>query len=507
MHAFPLSARLYIIIVWLIALVLSWYLAPTLLTLAAAPLLSLCALIGYALAWYGEVNFTDGKGNHTAWTVDEAVCLLLITIFGGAGVWLVVSSFALVGVLRRRPLIQLLFNLAMLLISYSLAAQIYTFLQPADQVPFSGMAGPLVFVATASAYYLCNMVVINNMISLATKQPLIQVYRHNMLQINWVQLLVFTIGAAMAALYAIDDWLLLYGVLTLILARYAFATVAALNAESQQRAHLAEEQAHLYAERVRLAEELNQKQEELALASKLAALGTFAAGIAHEFNNVLTAILGHAQLARMTDTNDEKDYSLDVIARVTKRATGITASLLTFARQRKPDLELAPLQIAIKETLQLVTPDLQRDQIHFSYEIAELPPTLCDLGQINQVLLNLITNARDALRGRPDAALRLTMHQEADAAFITIADHGPGMAPEVLERLFQPFVTTKQKGNGLGMAICYGIVESHKGRIEVHSHPNRGTTITIRLPIRDQLDAEELAANTAPELAETASAA
>jgi signal transduction histidine kinase len=486
--------------VWTIAALTCVSLLPTLPSLLQVPLISLLGLIGYTLAWYGEIHFTDINGSRIAWAVDEAVCLLLITIFGSSGVWLIASGFAIVGLLRRRPWERLLFNLAMLIISYSLAALVYRLIQPADSIPFGGAIGPLTFVSTAGAYYLSNMTLVSLMIAFASRQPMLRVYQHNLRQVDWVQLLVFTIGAAMGALYAVNPWLLIYGVLTLILARHAFATVAALNIETHQRTQMAEEQARLYAERARLAEELHTHQAELARAAKLAELGTFAAGIAHEFNNVLTAILGHAQVAKLSDTFAEKDYSLDIIARVSQRATSITASLLTFARQRDPDLELAPLQIALYETIQLVEPDLHHEQIRLVQQIDAIPPTLYDIGQLTQVLLNLITNARDALRGRPDPVIHVRLHREADAAVITIADNGPGMPPEVLERLFQPFVTTKKKGNGLGMAICYGIVESHQGKINVISSADYGTTITISLPIREQLE------STAEGPAETAAA-
>lgn len=499
MHGLPSAARGYMLLIWTIAALIGVRLLPTLPSLLQAPLISLLGLFGYALAWYGEINFTDQNGNRVAWTVDEAVCLLLITIFGTSGIWLIAVSFTCVGILRRRPWERLLFNLAMLVISYSLAALVYHTLQPEASIPFGSAIGPLTFVSTAGVYYLTNVVLVSTMIALATRQPVLRIYQHNLRQVNWVQLLVFTIGAAMAALYAINPWLLIYGVLTLILARHAFATVAALNTETQRRMQLAEEQTRLYAERARLAEELHAHQADLARASRLAELGTFAAGIAHEFNNVLTAILGHAQVAKLSDTFAEKDYSLDIIARVSQRATSITASLLTFARQRDPDFELVHLQVALHEAIQLVEPDLRQDQITLSQQIDDVPPTLCDLGQMTQVLLNLITNARDALRGQPNATIWVRLYREADTAVITIADNGPGIPPEVLKRLFQPFVTTKKKGNGLGMAICYGIVAGHQGKISVVSNADDGTTIRISLPLRTTLNPPADPPATAPD--------
>jgi two-component system, NtrC family, sensor kinase len=108
---------------------------------------------------------------------------------------------------------------------------------------------------------------------------------------------------------------------------------------------------------------------------------------------------------------------------------------------------------------------------------------MCDLGQISQVLLNLITNARDALRDRPDAEIRVSLTSDDDSAILAIADNGPGIPAEVLDKIFQPFTTTKRQGNGLGMAICYGIIESHRGHIQIDTGPELGTTITITLPL------------------------
>jgi signal transduction histidine kinase len=280
----------------------------------------------------------------------------------------------------------------------------------------------------------------------------------------------------MAALWAVDPWLIVYGLLTLLIAQRAFAAVVALNAETRRRHELAEE-------RARLAEELHRQEVELARSARLAALGTFSAGIAHEFNNMLTAVIGHAQVGQLATTLADKDESLGVIARVSQRATSITNSLLTFARRREPELRLASLQAAIADTVALVVHDLRRDRVALVQQVEELPPVLCDPGQICQVLLNLITNARDAMREQGGGTLRLGLTSEGDQALLTIADDGPGIAPDVLDKLFQPFVTTKATGNGLGMSICYGIVTSHHGTIAIASALGQGTTVTIRLPL------------------------
>lgn len=477
MHTLPLAARLYLILMALLAGWLWWAAAPQAGLLLSQPLPALLAFTGLLLAYRAEVILESRPGHQILFTVDDAIALFCIITFGAPGVWLVAAAVAISQALRGKAWERIIFNAAMLSATYALTGLVFRLMHEPGSIPFSGPVGPLIFITVAATYYCSNMLMVSLMIALASGGPILQIYRDSLQQASWVHLLTYSIGASTAALYAVDPWLLIYGVITLVVARYAFATVVALNAETRRRQELAEERALLYEEQARL-------NQELGRASKLAALGTFSAGIAHEFNNVLTAVQGHAQLAQMANSFAEKNYSLEVITRVTQRATSITNSLLTFARQREPDLDLSHLQTAIEETVALVRPDLEIDRIKLTQEIADLPPILCDIGQLNQVLLNLITNARDAVRGREGAAIQLTLAQVDDRAVLTIADNGPGIPPDVLDRIFQPFVTTKQKGNGLGMAICYGIIQGHKGKIDITSEVGVGTLVTIQLPIR-----------------------
>lgn len=471
------------VFIWLIAGLGGVALAPRIAHLLSTPLLALAGLAAMLIAYYAEVFVEIRPGQRIALTVEGAVSIVCLTIFGLDGAWLVALNTIIFGLSRRRPWERTLFNAAAHAISYSVAALVYAALQPPGGIPFAGPIGLITFFCVAATNYLCDSILVSTMVALATRQPVLQVYRSSLQQASWVHLLIFIIGAGMAALYAIDPWLLIYGVLTLVIARRAFTTIIALNAETRRRQELAEEQARLHAERAKLYQELHEQQVELARTTQLAALGTFAAGIAHEFNNVLTAVLGHAQLGQLSEAGEDKNHALDVIARVSRRATSITASLLTFARKREPELKLERLQVAIDETIALVAPDLELDRVRLLCDIDELPPLLCDIGQLNQVLLNLITNARDALREQGGGTIRLSLKREGELARLTISDDGPGMPPEVRDRIFQPFVTTKVKGNGLGMAICYGIVETHQGKISVESELGRGTTITITLPL------------------------
>ncbi|NTV64570.1 MAG: hypothetical protein HGA65_13695 [Oscillochloris sp.] len=475
----PAIARFYLALISISAASILITLIPQIGVLSSQLLVIAACLAAMILAEFSPVSLEVRPGQVVSLTVGEAVAIFAISVLGPVGAWIMLVAAAFASLRWRRPWDRVLFNAAMMTVVYSFAALIYGACQPAGAIPYSGPLGLLVFLAVACTYYSTNTLLVSLMVALATGQSVLRIYRESLQQASWPHLLTFTIGAAAAALYASDPWLLTYGALILLLARSIFGTVAALNSETRTRHALAEE-------RVRLYEELHRQQDELTRASKLAALGTLSAGISHEFNNMLTAILGHAQIGEFGETLEEKDEALGVISRVCQRATSITSSLLTFARQREPDLSLNLLQTAIDETLDLVRPDLERSRIHLVTDIADLPAIMCDPGQINQVLLNLITNARDALYGRPESQIRLTLKAHEGQALLTIADNGPGIPPEVLDKIFQPFTTTKKTGNGLGMAICYGIIESHKGRIQIETSPECGTAITIALPLDDQ---------------------
>jgi two-component system, NtrC family, sensor kinase len=280
---------------------------------------------------------------------------------------------------------------------------------------------------------------------------------------------------------------------------YKSQSVGALNVLSRDRDRFGERDvqilrqfgAHVAValENARLFDELHQKQSELIRSSKLAAVGTFAAGIAHEFNNLLGGMLGYAQLGRAEDAVDEKNKALDVVVQACVRGRSITRGLLTFARRSEHRRELNNVADAIDETMTLVEIDIRKANIEVVRQIEPVPQTVCDLGQIAQVVLNLVTNARDAMR--PDGGtLTIGLRERNGAVELSVADTGAGIAEEVRERLFEPFVTTKGElggtqtpGTGLGLSISYGIVKDHGGEILVDSRPGAGTTMTVRLPI------------------------
>jgi signal transduction histidine kinase len=275
----------------------------------------------------------------------------------------------------------------------------------------------------------------------------------------------------------------------------AFDELRGLEADEQRVLTSFARQAATVIENVRLFDELNRKQDELIQSSKLAAVGTFAAGIAHEFNNLLAGMLGHAELGYRIPDMAEKNHALDVVIQSCRRGRSITQGLLTFARRREHKRQRADVAAAIDETLMLVDVDLRKSHIEIVREIELVPPTVCDLGQIAQVVLNLVTNARDAMKPE-GGTLTIGLREHNDTIEISVGDTGCGIPEDLRDKIFEPFVTTKgalggsqTPGTGLGLSVSYGIVRDHGGEILVESSVGRGTTLTVRLPIiEDQVE-------------------
>lgn len=252
-------------------------------------------------------------------------------------------------------------------------------------------------------------------------------------------------------------------------------------------------QAAMVVERTQLFEQLQTNQEELIRSSKLAALGTFAAGIAHEFNNLLAAVRGFAELGLSTDNVGEKDEALEVALRTSTRGQSITAGLLTFARRRESRQEPCQLETLVDETLMLIERELAKAGIMIVRDYQPVPIINCDPGQIAQVVMNLLTNARDALAEKGGGTITVGLRAETAHVALAVSDTGVGIPEELRGQIFQPFLTTKgalgksrTPGTGLGLAIIHGIVEGHGGAIQVESEVGKGTTLTIRLPFQRQ---------------------
>jgi signal transduction histidine kinase len=272
------------------------------------------------------------------------------------------------------------------------------------------------------------------------------------------------------------------------------------------QAAIAIENASLYEEVQRSYEELKQSQHLLVRQEKLASLGRLAAGLAHELNNPLSSVAGFAEalqrraggegVADQPGATEFQEY-LTMIQAEVSRAAAIVRRLLDFARQREPAFGPIDLQGVVAEAVSFV--ERQASLANQQITVAPFPEVYEVLGDpqmLQQVFLNLLTNALDAIEG--DGEIRIAARRQEEAVgrglgrasvAVVVSDNGSGISPENLARVFDPFFTTKEvgKGTGLGLAICQSLVEQHGGTIEVQSEGlGKGTVVTVRLPLAER---------------------
>ena len=245
---------------------------------------------------------------------------------------------------------------------------------------------------------------------------------------------------------------------------------------------------HDITERKQAELERKQMEQKAQLASRLASVGELASGVAHEINNPLTGVIGYAHLLLdRKDIPQDIRHDLEIINEGAQRVAAIIRKLLTFARQQKPEQRFANINEIIGTTLDLRAYELASNNIRVAFQPArDLPMTIVDSGQLQQVFLNLIINAETAMKlahGRGKLSIK-TEHID-NTMRISFKDNGPGIAKGNLERIFDPFFTTREvgQGTGLGLNVCHGIITEHKGKIWVESKLGRGTTFIVELPI------------------------
>lgn len=233
-------------------------------------------------------------------------------------------------------------------------------------------------------------------------------------------------------------------------------------------------------------QELQQVQDQLIHAGKMAALGELAAGVAHEINNPLTGVLTFSSLLlKKVDETHPWRKDLETIVQQTSRCRNIVKGLLDFARQRKPDKRQWDIHNLLDRTIGLVEKQAAFQSIQIVKDFrTDFPTLFVDGDQIQQVFMNIILNAGDAM-AKKGGTLTIKTEARDGVAEIAFSDTGPGISKEHLSKLFDPFFTTKEtgKGTGLGLAISYGIIQSHSGDIKVESDEGKGATFRIRLPI------------------------
>jgi signal transduction histidine kinase len=242
-------------------------------------------------------------------------------------------------------------------------------------------------------------------------------------------------------------------------------------------------------ESARLAAEIASLRQELLEARKQAVLGELLATTTHEFNNALTTILNYARLGLRHTDQPTRDKALERILSAGTRAAKITASVMGMARGRTSRMEPVDLTALVEDVLVLLEREMMKYRVQVEREFTPVPRVVANPGQLQQVLLNLLVNARQAMPGGGRLIIRVTGDESGRFVSLLVRDTGCGMTRDVMERMFEPHFSTKagpdetgKGGSGIGLAACREIIEAHRGRIRVESKPGRGTGITVRLP-------------------------
>jgi len=265
--------------------------------------------------------------------------------------------------------------------------------------------------------------------------------------------------------------------------------------------------------------ELKRAHEHALHTEKMASIGKMAAVLAHEINNPLSGILTYAKLLRKWTDQEEKPRddagrarrqdicdSLDLIASESRRCGDLVKNLLAFSRTTPMNLQPANLNQVVDRSLRLVQHQLDLAGIQVQPELdPDLPLVVCDAAQIEQVVLALVMNALDALPQGGNLWITTSLSRQQNHVRIVVRDDGAGIPAEILPRIFEPFLTTKESGHGvgLGLAISHSILERHNGSIEVQSEAGRGTAFTVTLPW--DADSEKIVTSPANEIAAIAS--
>ena len=237
----------------------------------------------------------------------------------------------------------------------------------------------------------------------------------------------------------------------------------------------------------RTVETLKSTQAQLIQSEKLSGIGEFVAGVAHELNNPLTSVMGFSELLARADKDPQNRRYLEIIHKSALRCQKIVQGLLSFARRHQPERKLSNVNTLIENAVEFLQYQLRTSNIEVTTRLdPNLAKTMLDPHQIQQVFLNIINNARQAIEGCAiKGRIIISSERMQQSLRVTFQDNGPGISEENLPKLFNPFFTTKEvgKGTGLGLSLCYGIVKEHGGTIQVRSKLGEGATFIIELPL------------------------
>jgi signal transduction histidine kinase len=234
-------------------------------------------------------------------------------------------------------------------------------------------------------------------------------------------------------------------------------------------------------------------RQQLLQAQRLSSVGALASSVAHEFNNILTTIINYAKQAlRAESAETDRTQALERILKGSQRAATIVHSMLGFARNNATRREPTDIVRLVEEVLLLTEKDLSKHRVQVETRFSGRPQAEVVPGQIEQVLLNLIINARQAMPQGGRLRIEVRNNPRTQMVEIRVADSGVGISPENLRLIFEPFYTTKEAdehghgGTGLGLSVCRQIIEQHQGRIRVESLVGKGATFTVKLPIKTE---------------------
>ena len=236
--------------------------------------------------------------------------------------------------------------------------------------------------------------------------------------------------------------------------------------------------------------ELEEAQNQLVQAEKMSVVGQLVSGVAHELNNPLAGVLGYSQLLLRMDLSEEVRRGLNKIESEAERCRRIVQNLLIFARKNKPQKRPVDLNSLLESVLELKAYPLKVENIRVERDMEpDLPRPMADASQLQQVVMNIVHNAQQAMSEKKGSGVLTVRTRHTDGRIrLEIGDTGPGIAPENLTRIFDPFFTTKEvgQGTGLGLSICYGIIQEHRGRIWAESRLGEGSTFYMEIPVQGE---------------------
>ncbi|TMQ60406.1 MAG: hypothetical protein E6K76_01860 [Candidatus Eisenbacteria bacterium] len=421
------------------------------------------------------ISTITGKAMESmASTVDLS---LLVLLGFRPAVWIAAIAFLLANVFfSRRIWYKALFNAGQNVLALSAAGVVYTRLGGVPlagqgNLPVESLSVSLIvpWVAASIAYFVVNTILVAGAVALSTRRKLFHTWREEYIYYNSLissAALFFLSPLVVVSYMAIGFFGLIFFFVPLLLIKEASAKYI----------------------------ELEKAKDELVSSERLAAKGEMAAEVAHELNNSLAAISARAQFFLMgigSMSPERTQESARIIFEQASAMTVLTKGLLDFSHKevRKQPTRLNDV---IRRTVEFITPQNKYERIEFSLELFEgLPVMNLDPGQIQQVFMNLFSNAADAMlsakTGLPRIVIRTRLKSAAGEVELAVEDNGPGIPAEAMARLFEPSFTTKPEGHGFGLSTCYRIVQNHGGKIAARNIPGSGARFTITLPGKDGL--------------------